>query len=214
MIYDDPGSRLPARRRPRQQSGHSLQLGMIGFLAGVTVMGGLWWVNTGPRQVLSVYWLTSPDNNVYYVEQERSFRAPSLQHGLTQALQSLIEGSSDPRLISTVPPETELLGVKVEGDDVFLNFSQAFTRGGGSSAILGRITQVFYTATSHNDQARVWISVEGEALAQLGGEGLLVDQPLTLESFKPHFDNRIVFNGVAELNRYAQQVAEVTDPPH
>lgn len=212
MIHTDQGLQLRQRRRSRQRSGQSLQLGLIGFLTGVAVMGGVWWVNTGPRQTLSVFWLTSPDNTVYYVQQERSFRATSLQQGIAQALQTLIRGSSDARLISTVPPRTELLGVKVEGDDVFINFSQEFTEGGGTSAILGRISQVFYTTTSHNDQARVWISVEGEALAQLGGEGLLIDQPLTLESFKPNFDSRVVFNGVAELDRYARQVAEVAEP--
>lgn len=213
MIYlNDHDRETQQQRRSRQRPANSLQLGLVGFLAGIAVMGGFWWVNSGPQQTLSLYWLTSPDNDIYYVEQERSFRAPSLEQALTQALQQLIAGSSESRLISAIPPETKVLNVKVEGDDIFINFSAAFTQGGGSTTMLGRVTQVLYTATSHDENARVWISVEGEALATLGGEGLILDQPLTRESFKPSFNNRVIFDGVAEWDIYAQQTAEATPP--
>jgi hypothetical protein len=53
--------------------------------------------------------------------------------------------------------------------------------------MMSRVTQVLYTATSQNPGARVWISVEGRALEVLGGEGLILDQPLTRASFVPSF---------------------------
>ncbi|MFQ3614190.1 MAG: GerMN domain-containing protein, partial [Cyanobacteriota bacterium] len=80
-----------------------------------------------------------------------------------------------------------VLDVRIEGNDIFLNFSPEFTQGGGSTLMMGRITQVLYTATSQNPGARLWISVEGRALEVLGGEGLIIDQPLTRASFVPSF---------------------------
>jgi hypothetical protein len=174
-------------------------LGLAGFLVGLGVMSGLWWLGIGPRQTMSLFWLTSPDD-VYYVEQERSFRATSLEEAIRASLQELIDGPHSDRLISTLPPNTRILAVRVEGDDIFLNFSPEFAGGGGSTTMLGRITQVLYTVTSQNETARVWISVNGKALTILGGEGLMLDQPLTRASFEPNFRNLWGPESAAEIS--------------
>ncbi|MFS8851303.1 GerMN domain-containing protein, partial [Synechococcus sp. R5-16] len=165
-------------RRSRPRRGRALQLGILGFLLGLGVMGGAWWYSIGPRQTLSLYWLTSADNSIDYVQQERRVRAFDTQEAIRLALEELIAGPRDPHLTTAIPPQTRVLDVRVEGDDIFLNFSPEFTQGGGSTAMMSRIAQVLYTATSQNPGARVWISVEGRALEVLGGEGLILDQPL------------------------------------
>lgn len=174
-------------RRSRPRRGRALQLGILGFLLGLGVMGGAWWYSIGPRQTLSLYWLTSADNSIDYVQQERRVRAFDTQEAIRLALEELIAGPRDPHLTTAIPPQTRVLDVRVEGNDIFLNFSPEFTQGGGSTAMMSRIAQVLYTATSQNPGARVWISVEGRALEVLGGEGLILDQPLTRVSFVPSF---------------------------
>ncbi|MFS8805003.1 GerMN domain-containing protein [Synechococcus sp. R55.6] len=174
-------------RRSRPRRGRALQLGILGFLLGLGAMGAAWWYTIGPRQTLSLYWLTSADNSIYYVQQERTVRAFDAQEAIRLALEELIAGPRDPHLTTAIPPQTRVLDVRVEGDDIFLNFSPEFTQGGGSTAMMSRIAQVLYTATSQNPGARVWISVEGRALEVLGGEGLILDQPLTRASFVPSF---------------------------
>ncbi|MFS8870689.1 GerMN domain-containing protein, partial [Synechococcus sp. R5-15] len=146
-------------RRSRPRRGRALQLGILGFLLGLGVMGGAWWYSIGPRQTLSLYWLTSADNSIDYVQQERRVRAFDTQEAIRLALEELIAGPRDPHLTTAIPPQTRVLDVRVEGDDIFLNFSPEFTQGGGSTAMMSRIAQVLYTATSQNPGARVWISV-------------------------------------------------------
>ncbi len=172
-------------RRSHPRRGTALQLGILGFLVGLGVLGGVWWYSIGPQQTFSLYWLSTADNAIHYVQQKRTVRALDAQEGIRLALQELIAGPKDPQLTTAIPPETQVLDVRVEGNDIFLNFSPEFTQGGGSSTMMSRITQVLYTATSQNPSARVWISVEGRALEVLGGEGLIIDQPLTRASFVP-----------------------------
>ncbi len=195
---------LQDRASSRRTKSSQLQLVLAGFLLGGMVTGAAWWAWLGPRQSMSLYWLTSPDNDIYYVEQQTTLRVANLEQAIHASLEILIQGPEDSRLVSAIPPETKLLSVKVEGDDIFLNFSQEFASGGGSTSMLGRITQVLYTVTSHNESARVWIALEGEALETLGGEGLILDQPLSRESFEPSFQNRVFFDNLAQMDYFEE----------
>jgi spore germination protein GerM len=75
----------------------------------------------------------------------------------------------------------------VREDGVHINLSKEFTMGGGTASMTARVAQVLYTATSLNPNAQVWLSIEGEPLKTLGGEGLLIEQPLTRKSFEQEF---------------------------
>ncbi len=197
--------RTSRRRRPdgpnsdiHRVPASPIPLVIAGFVGGLLTTALVWWVGIGPQQTMSLYWLTAPGSDIYYVEQQQSFRAMGQADGIRASLETLIQGSADPRLTSAIPPDTQILGIRVEGDDIFLNLSEHFTSGGGSTMMLGRITQLLYTATSSNPAARLWISVNGEALNTLGGEGLIIDQPLTRASFAPNFSGSIV--AIDDLN--------------
>jgi len=74
--------------------------------------------------------------------------------------------------------------VTIQNDGIHVDLSQEFTTGGGSASMSSRVAQVLYTATSLQPNAKVWIDIEGKPLEVLGGEGLLLEQPLTRESFE------------------------------
>lgn len=140
------------------------------------------------QQNVQVYWLKPTATSFELVPASASVSAPGQPEALLQAaLEAMLKGSNDAELTSTIPQGTKLEQVTIQPDGVYVNLSAEFTTGGGSSSMTGRLGQVIYTATTLDPQAPVWISVAGEPLKLLGGEGLIVDQPMTRTAFEQNF---------------------------
>ncbi|ERT04413.1 sporulation and spore germination family protein [Lyngbya aestuarii BL J] len=106
---------------------------------------------------------------------------------LEAAFRRLLAQPTDENRFSEIPPPTEVLSVQANSNEVYVDLSPEFTTGGGSASMIGRLGQVIYTATSLNPDGKVWISVAGEPLEILGGEGLEVPQPATRKNFEAQF---------------------------
>ncbi|WP_414530008.1 GerMN domain-containing protein [Nodularia chucula] len=141
----------------------------------------------GQEQTPSVYWLKPTDTSFDLVPQPIQIAATQPNQALEQAFQALLAGPTEGTDSTTIPQGTQLLGVKLENDEVHVNLSDNFTEGGGSASMIGRVGQVVYTATTLNPNAKVYIEVDGQQLDILGGEGLELEQPLTRESFQQNY---------------------------
>jgi spore germination protein GerM len=135
-----------------------------------------------------VYWISSSGAKLALTPANINLpSANSPDEQLSTALNRLIKGPANSDVTSSIPPDTKLNSLKVQKDGVHVDLNKAFTSGGGSTNMQGRLGQVIYTASSLNPTDPVWISVEGEPLKVLGGEGLEVSQPMTRDEFSKNF---------------------------
>ncbi len=132
----------------------------------------------------AVYWVGADNNQIQFEPEPIAIKpdtAPDI--ALETAFAELLSGEKT----TAIPTNTKLLGVTVSGDDVRLNLSKEFTSGGGSTSMAARLGQVVYTTTAVQPNAKLWLSVEGKLLEVLGGEGLVIEQPLTEEVYQRDF---------------------------
>ncbi|MDJ0898157.1 MAG: GerMN domain-containing protein [Xenococcus sp. MO_188.B8] len=144
-----------------------------------------------PTQV-EVYYIASSPSSAELKAQKVSVKNEVPNKILQSAFEHLLEGSSNESLKSTIPQGTKLYSINSQGDEVYVDLSQEFASGGGSESMTCRLGQVIYTATSLNNQANVWIKVEGKLLSILGGEGVIVHDedlsaPLNRKAFKEYY---------------------------
>lgn len=95
---------------------------------------------------------------------------------------------------TAIPEGTELLGVELQGDVLFVDLTSEFESGGGSLSMQLRVAQVVYTATQFEGVERVRILIDGEEVEAIGGEGLIVAEPLSRRDFQDHAPNVVVEN--------------------
>ena len=142
------------------------------------------------QKTATVYWLEPSGTSFNLVPKSVPVQAdvnkPSefLEAAFTRLLAGPTEGTES----TTIPENTKLLGVKSEGDEVRVNLSEDFQFGGGSTSMIGRVGQIVYTATALNENAKVYLELDGEPLEVLGGEGLELQQPLTRDNYMKNFE--------------------------
>ena len=143
---------------------------------------------TAQEKALKIYWLSATGDEIKLEPSTVKIQeSGDKRKTLEVAFETLLAGPSDPTYTTTIPKNTKLLDLAIEDNGVHLNLSEQFTEGGGSASMSGRLAQVLYTASSLDPNTPVWIEVEGKPLDVLGGEGLMVDQPMTRQDFEENF---------------------------
>ena len=137
-----------------------------------------------------MYQLEIVDNHIQLTPKTVYTAAKSHKLALTEALEKLLAQSPNLDPTTTIPTQTRLLNLDVNQDGVYVDLSQEFAEGGGSSSMIYRVAQVLYTASSIDSQTPVFLSIEGQPLNDdypLGGEGLTLDYPMTRQQFDRDF---------------------------
>lgn len=104
----------------------------------------------------------------------------------TAAMTALLQGATPAERSAgagtAIPPGTRLLGLSIHAGIAVVDLTGTFAAGGGSASMSGRVAQVVYTLTQFPTVTGVTFRLDGRPLTVLGGEGLLLDRPVTRAS--------------------------------
>lgn len=139
-----------------------------------------------------------PDNekvyvNVFFIGQngshqevykavKREYNADIDGSKLKFAINALVAGpkanESARGVYSEIPDGTSVLSVREYPDKAIINLSGEFEQGGGTDGLYKRLYQLIKTA-KHNSDVPVYLYIEGERADVIGGEGIMLTQPLS-----------------------------------
>ncbi len=83
---------------------------------------------------------------------------------------------------SEIPVATKLLGITETDNKVIINISDDFENGGGTDSIYSRLMQIIKTALANAQGKKVYLHINGKQADFVGGEGIMVTQPLSENS--------------------------------
>ena len=84
-------------------------------------------------------------------------------------------------LSSEIPQSTRVLSVREGSNNILIDLSSAFESGGGAESTYIRVKQLIKTAQA-NTKLPVYLYIDGKQADVIGGEGIMVKQPLTERS--------------------------------
>ena len=154
-----------------------------GDTGGVTSSGGSTTSSGSATRVRYEVWFTRGES-LFMVKRD----VASTPRIGTAAMESLLAGP-EPReqaaaVGSQIPAGTQLLGLSVEGGVATVDLTSEFESGGGSASMNMRIAQVVYTLTQFPTIKGVLFELDGQHVDVLGGEGVVVDEPVTRKDYR------------------------------
>ena len=145
---------------------------------------------TEPQPVEKVY------VNVFFIGQnankEEVYRAVNREYDkdidgpkIKFAIQSLISGTTayekSKGVYSEITAGTRVISINETADKIVINLNSAFENGGGTDSLYKRLYQLIKTAKRNTDKP-VYLYIEGNKADVIGGEGIMITQPLNENS--------------------------------
>lgn len=82
---------------------------------------------------------------------------------------------------SEIPQNTKIISIRESAGNVLIDLSSDFESGGGAESTYIRVKQIIKTANA-NTSAPVYLYINGKQANVIGGEGIMVKQPLNERS--------------------------------
>lgn len=105
---------------------------------------------------------------------------------LKSAIEALLEGPSEENkrngFYSEIPSGTKLLNIKETDKYIIINLNDKFQYGGGTDSIYNRLKQLIKTVSQTKINKDIYLYINGKQADVIGGEGVIIKQPLTQES--------------------------------
>jgi|GEM_PF-2146355 len=97
------------------------------------------------------------------------------------AIETLVAGPKPSEkskgVYSEIPPGTRVISISEQPDKIIINLNSTFEAGGGTDSVYKRLFQLIKTA-KNNTTKPVYLYIEGQRADVIGGEGIMLTQPL------------------------------------
>ena len=138
-----------------------------------------------PKTYVTVYFL-GMDKNDTGVFKKVQRELPQGHSKLKFALNQLIVGPSayEKKLgvYSEIPGNVKILGIVESKNKIIIDVSGNIQTGGGADSLYSRIKQLIKTALANCPNKPVYLYIDGKQAEVLGGEGIMISQPLSENS--------------------------------
>jgi len=111
---------------------------------------------------------------------------PAGEDKLKFAIKELLKGpdfkEKNQGYSSEIPKGTRLLSIKDEGSLIIIDISDDFQYGGGTESQYTRLNQLIKTVVNLHLNKPVYLYLNGQKAEAIGGEGIIINQPLSESS--------------------------------
>jgi len=134
------------------------------------------------KNSVSVYFAKNYNDNDYKVavlRRKLSKEASKVDVAIAELLKGPAKEEKAIGYFTEIPEKTALIKIEETPERVTINLTKDFGIGGGSSSIILRMEQLVYTVLDSAGEKPVYLEIEGEQVKVLGGEGIIIPQPLS-----------------------------------
>jgi spore germination protein GerM len=112
---------------------------------------------------------------------DSSVESSCLAYAVKELVMSPSKWEKSKGLTSEIPQNTKILSIRESSGNVLVDLSSDFEAGGGAESIYMRVKQVIKTVNA-NTSSPVYLYINGKQANVIGGEGIMVKQPLNERS--------------------------------
>jgi germination protein M len=147
---------------------------------------------TTPSQTTTTVTEQTTSVKVYFSRDETICAAtrviPKTQQVGAAAMKALLSGPTAEEtaagMVSNIPEGTTFLGLSIDGGVATVDLSKEYASGGGSLSMGMRLAEVVFTLTQFPTVDGVNFKLDGKAIDVLGGEGLILDHPMSRADYE------------------------------
>ena len=140
------------------------------------------------KEYVNIYFIGKNENNEeVYKAVKRVYNKDIDGSKIRFAVNALIKGpKSEERakgVYTEIPVDSEIINISELPDKVIVNLNAAFVTGGGTDSLYKRLYQLIKTAKL-NSVLPVYLFIDGQRADVVGGEGIMLSQPLSNSSLE------------------------------
>ena len=140
------------------------------------------------KEYVNVFFIGKNEHNEeVYKAVKREYNKEVDGSKVRYAVYSLIGGpkqfEKEHGVYTEVPPYSQVINITEKSDKIIVNLNSSFVNGGGADSLYKRLYQLIKTV-KQNTSLPVYLYIDGQRADVVGGEGLMITQPLSNSSLE------------------------------